>query len=205
MSEKTICTIEELKTVLKKTVSGKRFLHSLGVAETTEMLLEKYKCTDFEKEWNGFSAGNFCGIAHDFARELSNEQILEYCKNNKIDLTYEQQESPVLAHGIVSAQMVEKLVGPYPKSWKRAIEVHTTGSDGIDDLALALFAADFIEPTRTFLSNEKRKEYLEASTLCECEYKILCDMISHWKKKGYHDASEESLRLLNELERKLNK
>lgn len=203
MSEKTISTIDSLKEFLKKSVSEKRYLHSLGVAETTEKVLAHYNCSDYEKNWNGFSAGEFCGIVHDFAREMSAPELLEYCRKYNIALSDEQKSAPVLAHGVVSADIAEKLVGNYPASWKKAIGVHTTGDSGMDDLALALFIADFIEPTRTFLSDEKRNEYLSNQTLLKCEYHILCDIMDHWKKKGYHDASESSLRLRSELEEKL--
>lgn len=205
MSEKTICTIEQLKAVLKDSVSEKRYLHSLGVAATTEELLKHYNCKNYVKTWNGFSAGEFCGIAHDFAREKTDSQILDYCKTNNIELTPEQINAPVLAHGVVSAHMVKKIVGDYPESWYRAICVHTTGESNMDDLALALFAADFIEPTRVFLSDEKRQYYKDRKTLIECEYEILSDIIAHWKEKGYHDASESSNRLMSELKEKLCK
>ena len=79
MSLQTICTIEQLKNILKETVSQKRYLQSLGVAQTTEMLLEYYKCTNYEKTWNGFSAGSFCGVIHDLARELPAAELISYC------------------------------------------------------------------------------------------------------------------------------
>ena len=144
MSLQTICTIEQLKTILKETVSQKRYLHSLGVAQTTEMLLEHYKCTNYEKTWNGFSAGSFCGVIHDLARELPSAELISYCRKNAIDITQSEIESPVLIHGKVSAHMAKALCPGYPDSWRRAVDVHTTGDSEMDDLALALFAADFI-------------------------------------------------------------
>lgn len=203
MSDQRICTIEQFSAVLKKTVSERRFIHSMGVAQTTCMLLDYYGCTDYEKTWNGFEAGYFCGLAHDLCREMPGPVLIEYCRKNGVHLTQWEIESPVLAHGKASAFMAGQLVPGYPESWKRAIEAHTTGLNGLDDLAQALFVADFIEPSRTFLTEEKRREYLANPSLTACEYAILCDMIAHWKEKGYHDASEGSLLLKRELEEKL--
>lgn len=203
MSLQTICTIEQLKNILKETVSQKRYLHSLGVAQTTEMLLEHYKCTNYEKTWNGFSAGSFCGVIHDLARELPAAELISYCRKNAIDITQSEIESPVLIHGKVSAHMAKALCPGYPESWRRAVDVHTTGDSEMDDLALALFAADFIEPTRVFLTDEKRSEYISKPSLDACVYAILCDMIAHWKEKGYHEASEGSLALKKDLEIRL--
>ncbi len=203
MSEQRICTIEQLSDVLKKTVSERRFIHSVGVAQTTTMLLEYYGCTDYVKTWNGLEAGAFCGLAHDLAREMPGQALIEYCRNNGVELTDWEIKSPVLAHGKASAHMASLLAPGYPESWKKAIEAHTTGRNGLDDLAQALFVADFIEPSRTFLTEEKRRQYLAKASLTACEYAILCDMIAHWKEKGYHDASEGSLLLKRELEEKL--
>ena len=203
MSLKTVSTIEQLKNILEQTVSNRRYLHSLGVAQTTEMLLEHYSCTNYEKTWNGFFAGEFCGVIHDLAREIPGKDLIAYCRENSIEVTADEIESPVLIHGKVSAHMAQKLCPGYPESWIRAVGVHTTGDGGMDDLALALFAADFIEPTRTFLTDEKRNEYTSQKSLDACVYAILCDMIAHWKEKGYHEASRGSLALKRDLETRL--
>jgi len=186
--------IEELKTYLHESVSEKRFIHSLGVAETTEAVLHRYHKNIEIK--NNFNSAIFCGLAHDLGREFSDEQILDYCKKNNLELNEEQENSPVLAHGIVSADIAKKLCGDYPESWHRAICIHTTGDKDMDDLALALFIADYIEPSRVFMTEEKRAYYLSSPSLKQCAYLILIDMINHWKQKGYHDASGQSLAML---------
>ncbi len=200
MSEIKICTIEELKEYLKRTVSERRYIHSLGVAQTTEMLLEKYGCKGCPSEWNGFVAPAFCGISHDLARELSDSSILEYCEKNGLKLSKEDLVSPVLAHGLVSSHLAKELCGSYPASWKKAIIAHTTGSADMDDLALALFSADFIEPSRRFMTNERRAYYLCAPSLGACAYRILCDMMDHWKQSGNFEPSEGSKAMKAQLE-----
>ncbi|MCR4677072.1 MAG: hypothetical protein K5634_07630 [Sphaerochaetaceae bacterium] len=205
MSENTISTVDELKDYLKKNLSEHRYIHTLGVAQTTEKVLRHYGCTDYVKTWNNFSAGEFCGLVHDLAREKRDQEILDYCKTNSLELKPEEVLSPVLAHGLVSAHMAARLCGEYPLSWYRAICLHTTGDREMDDLALSLFVADFIEPSRKFLTDDDRKRYLSSSSLTECTYAILCDMIEHWKRKGYHDASGSSLSLKADLEERIRR
>ncbi len=200
MSKPMICTVEELEEYLKNTVSERRYIHSVGVAQTTKMLLEKYGCKANPKQWNGFCAPIFCGLAHDLARELSDDSIVQYCKENGLSLAKEEIATPVLAHGLVSADMAKKLCGDYPSSWERAIRVHTVGSTNMDDLALALFSADFIEPSRRFMTDERRSYYLSASDLASCAYRILCDMLDHWKKSGNFEISEDAKQMKAELE-----
>ena len=202
MLNKRICTIYELKDYLKNTVSERRYIHSLGVAKTAKELLEKYDCTAAIETWEGFSAPIFCGIAHDLARELSDALILQYCEKKRLTLTKEEIVSPVLAHGLVSAHIAKELCGDYPSSWERAIIVHTTGATNMDDLALALFNADFIEPSRRFMTEERRAYYLSAPSLSACAYRILCDMLDHWKSSGNFEPSASAQAMKSELEAK---
>ena len=202
MSEHTISTVEELDSFLRSTVSEKRYVHSVGVAQTTEEVLRHFGCRDYCKTWNGFDAASFCGLAHDIAREMTDASLLEYCSKNGLFLSKEDIEAPVLAHGTVSAEIVMGLAGRYPMSWYKALCVHTTGNAGLDDLALALFIADYIEPSRRFMTDEKRAFYLLSRDISQCAYRILCDMISHWREVGFHDASSGSLAMKDYLERK---
>lgn len=198
-----VFTCDELDAALKASVSEKRYIHSLGVAQTTQNVLVHYGCKEAHETWGCFEAARFCGLAHDLAREYDDSLILEYCEKNNLKLSDEEINSPVLAHGVVSSDIARKLCGDYPDSWRKAICVHTTGTSGMDDLALALFIADYLEPSRTFLDDNRRNAYLSEPTIGHCAYRILCDMIDHWRKKGFHSASEASLSMKEDLERKL--
>lgn len=200
MSENIISTVDDFKAYLRDNLSEKRYLHSLGVAETTEKVLLHYNCNNYVKTWNGFSAGEFCGLCHDIAREKGDKGLLEYCDSRGLEISQVERLSPVLVHGLVSAHMARSLCGDYPASWYRAVCEHTTGAAGMDQLSLALFIADFIEPGRRFLTDEDRKRYLSEDSIARCAYAILCDMMEHWKRKGYHDASENSVALKADLE-----
>ena len=202
MSRHTVCTIDDLSAFLRTTVSEKRYVHSLGVAKTTADVLSHFGCSDYCRTWNGFEAPAFCGLAHDIAREMTDASLLEYCRNNGLYLSQEDIVAPVLAHGTVSAEIAMDLVGRYPMSWYKALCVHTTGNAGMDDLALALFIADYIEPSRRFMTDEKRAFYLASRDISQCAYRVLCDMISHWREVGFHDASSGSLAMKDYLERK---
>ncbi len=201
MSKPSIFTYEDLVSHLKATVSERRYLHSLGVAQTTAQVLEHFGCTDYDRSWNGFDAPHFCGITHDLAREMKDDELLAFCKDRGIRLSREDVEAPVLAHGTVSAEMAMDLVGKFPSSCYKALCVHTSGNAGMDDLALALFIADYIEPTRRFMTDERRSFYLSSRDIYQCAYRVLCDMISHWEQKGFHQASSGSLAMKAYLER----
>lgn len=201
MSKPTVFTSEQLREHLRQSVSERRYLHSLGVAQTAGEVLEHFGCRDYTKSWNVFRAPEFCGLAHDLAREMTDASLLEYCSKKGIVLSGEDIVSPVLAHGVVSAEIAFGLVGMYPMSWYKALCVHTTGNAGMDELALALFIADYIEPTRKFMTAEKRAFYLGSESISQCAYRVLCDMIDHWRQTGFHDASSGSMAMKEYLER----
>lgn len=184
MSEKTICTIEELKQYLKDNLSEKRYIHVLAVAETTEKVLQRYNCSNYERTWNGFSAGTFCGLAHDICREMEDNQWIGICNANHVEYAEDELARPVLLHGYVSAIKIKEMFPQVPQSWTRAIEMHTLGGKDMDDLALALYIADYLEPNRTYLTNEQRKVYLDCPTIQECAYAILCSINNHLLSKG---------------------
>lgn len=196
-----IYTTEDLKQYLKNTVSETRYLHSLSVADTTQKILIRYNKINYNDKYKNFFAPEFCGLVHDLAREMSSSQILKYCAEHEIELTQEEIDSPILAHGIVSSDIASHICGEFPEHWQRAVCIHTTGDLNMDDLALALFCADFVEPTRSYMTSEKRDYYLSSSTLQGCAYKILCDIMKHWEEKGNHSASKKTIIMRKYLEK----
>lgn len=195
--------IEEIRTLLKKTVSEKRYIHCLGVAGATADILRHYNCSDYTHTWNGYEAASFCGTVHDLARELSGPQMIEYCENNSIEISEEERKSPLLLHGKASVSMIEKITGKIPDDWKTAICIHTTGDRKMNDLALALFIADFIEPSRTYMTDERRNGYLAENSLQKCAYSVLVDIMNHWAEKAEHSASSLSLAMKADLEKRI--
>lgn len=203
MSEKIISTAEQLKDYMQSHLSEKRYKHCLSVAETTTKIMKHFNLVASEETYLCFEACEFCGLAHDIAREFSDEQILEYCRKNALKLNEDEMRFPVLAHGLVSAHLAQTLCGSYPVSWYKAIMEHTTGDCNMDCLSLALFCADYIEPLRTFLTDARREYYLSSSSLEECAYRILCDMMNHWKEKGNHISCFKSNRMKAYLEEQI--
>lgn len=183
---------------VKNRISEKRYIHSCGVASVCKTILDHYGKPD--ETYNGICSSYFCGMCHDLGREISDSKIIEYCKNNNINLTEEETNAPVLAHGKVSATIAQQLIPGYPAQWKKAIEEHTCGSIEMSDLSLALFVADYIEPSRTFMTDEKRAFYLSRPSLEECAYEVLLSMVKHWEEKENFTPSANSKNMLQWLE-----
>ena len=159
----------------------------------------------YVKEYNCISGPIFCGLVHDIGRELSEENLFNYCKYHKIDLNAEIRENIVLSHGLVAADMAYSFLPNYPSSWSEAIKYHTTGNDTLDDLGLALLIADFTEPNRTFLSSSDRNTIYSNENIYTCALDVINRMILHAEKSKKYNVSSYSLKLKLYLECKLDK
>ena len=71
--------IELLKEEIKEKLTEKRFIHSISVMDMCEKLAKIYGC-DIKK-------AKLVGLVHDMAKEMTDEEMLNYVKKNNIDIT----------------------------------------------------------------------------------------------------------------------
>ncbi|MGE4583765.1 MAG: bis(5'-nucleosyl)-tetraphosphatase (symmetrical) YqeK [Sphaerochaeta sp.] len=147
----------DLEAHLKNQLSPKRYLHSLGVAQTCLELDQHYR------EHLGQRQLYISGLLHDMAREWPKEALVAYAQEHELPLLPEEAESPVLLHAPVAAHILEKL--GYEQAVHVAVRYHTLGSCNMGRLGLVLYIADFLEPNRTHLDAQERASLLAQSSL----------------------------------------
>ncbi len=136
--------IEEIKNELKKTLSEKRYIHSIGVMEMAQSLAQIYN-VDVE-------TAKLAGLLHDIAKEMSPEEMLNYVKENGIQIDDVERINTQLLHGKIGADIAKKKYGVSTQIQK-AIEYHTTTSPEMDMLAKIVYVSDKVE------LNRKQEEY----------------------------------------------
>lgn len=141
--------LEEMIEDVKKNLSTFRFTHSIGVMKRIEELAKRYE-VDVEK-------AKKVGIAHDIAKEMSDEEKWEYCQQNHIFVSEVEKIHLGLLHGKVGADIAKKRYG-FDEQMQNAIIYHTTGHPKMDMLAKILFAADKTEENRKFAEYDLEKE-----------------------------------------------
>ena len=144
--------LEEIEKIVEMRLSEKRYYHSKCVMERCEEIAAKF---GFDIE-----TAKKVGIAHDVAKELSQEEKIEYCRNNGIEIDDIEEENPGLLHAKIGADIAKKEFG-FTESMTRAIEAHTTGLPQMDMLAKILFIADRTSKERNLPDIEYIKELLE--------------------------------------------
>lgn len=142
---------EEIESDVKSVLSEYRFIHSLGVAKKAVELAKFY---GVEEE-----TAKKIGIAHDIAKEMTDEEMLEYVKTNNIEIDEIETVKPSLLHGKIGADIAAKKFG-FTQDMINAIKWHTTGRENMSMLEKIIYVADKTEENRkgTRFNLEKSRE-----------------------------------------------
>ena len=145
-------SLEEIQKEIKDRLSEKRYYHSQCVMERCEELAIKF---DFNVE-----TAKKVGISHDIAKELTDEEKLEYCEENNIEVDETERKNISLLHAKIGADMVKKYFG-FNDIMSNAIKAHTTGLPKMDKLSKILFIADRTSKDRNLPDIDYINELLE--------------------------------------------
>jgi predicted HD superfamily hydrolase involved in NAD metabolism len=124
-----------------KRMTAERYEHTLAVAESAKEIARTHGVSVQDAE--------VAGLLHDYARDLSAEELLRIAESDGL-IAYEiERRFPVLLHGPVGSWLVRSELGVESQSVLQAIAVHTVGAPGMDKLAKIIYLADLIAAGRT--------------------------------------------------------
>lgn len=166
--------IEEIKKIVKEKLSEERFYHSTCVMEMAEQLAKKYNI-DTE-------TAKLVGLTHDIAKEMPDEEKLNYAKQNNLTIDEIENLAPGLLHGKIGADICKKQFS-FSDEMCTAISLHTTGKENMSILTKILFVADVIGKDRTYGDVEYVRN-LAFEDLDKCILFILNHIIDDCIRKG---------------------
>ena len=142
---------KEIENDVKSVLSEYRFTHSLGVAKKAIELAKIYGVQE--------EIAKKVGIAHDIAKEMTDEEMIEYAKANNIRIDEIETVRPSLLHGKIGADIAAKKFG-FTQDMINAIKWHTTGRENMSMLEKIIYVADKTEENRkgTRFNLEKSRE-----------------------------------------------
>lgn len=140
---------EEALDYIKEVLPEKRYIHTLGVAETAVRLAETYGA-DKEK-------AELAALLHDMAKYRDRDEMKRIIQNEPLDLRLLLFHHE-LWHAPVGAYLCEKELGITDREVLDAIMYHTTGRAGMPLLEKIIYIADYIEPGRKFAGVERVRE-----------------------------------------------
>ncbi|OOP72793.1 bis(5'-nucleosyl)-tetraphosphatase (symmetrical) YqeK [Clostridium beijerinckii] len=135
-------SIEEMNLYLKSNLLEKRYMHTLGVADTAKRLAKLNGVSEKKAE--------IAGLAHDVAKNLSIDKMREIIKENNVIISEIEEKNMNLWHSIVAPIEAKDRLGIDDDEILDAIRWHTTGKEDMSTLTKIIYIADMIEPGRNF-------------------------------------------------------
>jgi putative HD superfamily hydrolase of NAD metabolism len=162
---------DEAVKKLKKKLSEKRFIHSIGVEYTAACLAMTYGA-DVEK-------ARIAGLLHDNAKSLSSDEKLSKAKKFGLPINSSEYANPDLLHGKLGAYYAKEKFGIDDKEICDAIIYHTTGRPGMTLMDKIIYVADYIEPNRKMLDELPAIRKEAFTDIDECIIHILKNTLEY--------------------------
>ena len=180
--------------MLFEDLSLKRFSHTLAVADTARRLALLHGLDPVKAE--------VAGLLHDCAKCLPLKEMQRIAKDNHLTDDPSILESGALLHSVVGAYLASTKYGCTDEEVIAAIRSHTTGQPGMSQLAMAVWLADTIEPTRAPYPLLDKTRMLAGLSLEKAMITSLEGTLQHVRKKGenVHPATTETLSWLKTLD-----
>ena len=180
--------------MLFEDLSLKRFSHTLAVADTARRLALLHGLDPVKAE--------VAGLLHDCAKCLPLKEMQRIAKDNHLTDDPSILESGALLHSVVGAYMASTKYGCTDEEVIAAIRSHTTGQPAMRQLAMAVWLADTIEPTRAPYPLLDKTRMLAGLSLEKAMITSLEGTLQHVRKKGenVHPATAETLNWLKTLD-----
>lgn len=167
--------IEKIRYYVRGAVDDSRYAHSVRTAETARKLCKKYKLNEID--------GYLAGLAHDMCKNMPDEVLLSFAKQDGALISSIEQEKPSLLHGRAAAVVLQKQFGIENEDILEAIRHHTFGGIHLCDLAKIIYISDKIEPGRSNSSPEYIKKLLKKK-LNKVVFIVLESSIMYLKSKN---------------------
>jgi predicted HD superfamily hydrolase involved in NAD metabolism len=159
--------VKEARELAQKSMSDRRFQHTLGVVEMARRLAV-LNGMELEKPL-------LAAYLHDVAKEVPLERQVELARKWGLLKYPEDETAPYVLHGPIAAYWLEK-EKELSLEVCAAIAHHTLGVPGMLKLEMLIYSADMVEPSRDFPEVDKLRQALyddlEKGTLACIEHTL---------------------------------
>ncbi len=142
--------VSRMKDKLKKTLSEKRYKHSLGVCDEAVKLARIFGA-DEEKAY-------IAGLLHDCAKGYDTDKQIELCAEYGIELDKITLACKAVIHAPLGAAVAKDKYGIDDEEILEAIRCHTVAKENMSLLDKIIYIADMIEPMRDFSGVDKLRK-----------------------------------------------
>ncbi len=148
--------LKRIDNDLKKTLTQKRYLHSISTMKKAQELAKKYSQDEL--------IVMLTALTHDIAKEMTQQEYTKYAKDNHIRLDWFDKIQGMAVHGKIGANIARTKYG-FTREMQEAILYHTTARANMTMLDKIIFLADKTEELREGESAEKLRKVLDEGDL----------------------------------------
>ncbi len=155
-----LCDYSEAQILerLRGTITERRFVHTLGVAETAQRLAPRCGVEPMR--------ARLAGLLHDCAKSMPLEQMRALVIANLPDLDAAELETRAILHAPAGMVVARDEYGVRDARILSAIRKHTVGDGHMSPMDALIYVSDFIEPGREpFPGLEKARRLAEKDIL----------------------------------------
>ncbi len=147
-------SVEEAKRLAKRTLSPKRYEHTLNVKK---LAVELARRNGVDEKKAALAA-----LLHDIAKELPKDRLLQIVAGNDIITNHAASRTSAVWHGGAAAVLARDEYGVEDREILSAIANHTTGKPGMTKLDKIIYMADMASYERSYPEAEElRRNVLE--------------------------------------------
>ena len=168
-------TYQQAEDMVRRTLSPKRFLHTMNVKKLAVRMAQHYG-VDTEK-------AALAAVLHDSAKELPRTELLQIMQDNAIIKKGTQNRPEPVWHGICAAILAKTHWNVQDEEILSAIACHTTGKENMSKLDKILFLADMTSAERDYPGVEELRS-LEMRNLDKAMIQALKMTISFVEQKN---------------------
>ncbi|MEG1914334.1 MAG: bis(5'-nucleosyl)-tetraphosphatase (symmetrical) YqeK [Acidaminococcaceae bacterium] len=142
-------SIQKMKEILRESLPRKRYEHSLAVYKTAKEFAVVHN-VDLDKV-------AVAALLHDCGREIPTKEHMAKALALGLEIDYVERHQPILLHAKLGVYLAQTKYGVKDKEILDAILQHTTGAPKMTPLAMIVYLADLLEPTRGFAGIEEMR------------------------------------------------
>ncbi|MDR3091603.1 MAG: nicotinate-nucleotide adenylyltransferase [Clostridiales bacterium] len=133
-------SLDALKNAVRGKMTERRFIHTLGVADSAVKLARRYGADCAKAE--------LAALLHDCAKDMPHEEKFAACEKYGIALDDALRKQIDLAHSFIGAAIARTELGVDDAEILDAVSYHTTGRSGMTLLDKIVYVADCIDSYR---------------------------------------------------------
>lgn len=173
MTDQQRARLEEIRSLLEVRMRDRerRYIHSLGVAQTAVNLAREYGVDEYDAA--------YAGLLHDWDKVLGDHEILARSAQYGIEVAGSPSAAVGLLHGPVAAYELPHIIEDASPAVCRAVARHTIGAVDMSALDMVVFIADAIEPHRRGAYAEELRSLVGSVSLDELFFRCFSQGLTY--------------------------